>query len=60
MTLPKETGSEDDFFYETMALGREESSFDHTRDLHSRRGDFVACPYSDSRSVAILFQEPRL
>lgn len=41
MTLPRETGCEDDFFHETMGLGREESSFDHTRDSHSRRCDCV-------------------
>ena len=60
MTLPKETGCEGDFFYETLDLGTKEFSFDHTRNLHSRRGNFVACPYSDSRSVGMLFQETRL
>ena len=43
MTLPRETGCEGDFFYETLALGREESSFDHTRDSHSRRCDGITC-----------------
>jgi len=33
--------SEDDFFHETMGLGREESSFDHTRDSHSGRYDRI-------------------
>jgi hypothetical protein len=42
VTLPRQTGKEDDFFHETMGLGREESSFDHTRDSHSRRCDCVS------------------
>jgi hypothetical protein len=29
VTLPRQTGNEDDFFHETMGLRREESSFDH-------------------------------
>ena len=58
--LPKETGCEGDFFYETLGLGSKEFSIYHTRDSHSRRCDFVTFPYSDGRSVAILFQEPRL
>jgi hypothetical protein len=45
---------------EIMGLGQEESSFDCARDSHSSRRDFVACPYSDSRFVDILFQEIRL
>jgi hypothetical protein len=45
---------------EIMGLGQEESSFDCARDSHSSRRDFVGCPYSDSRSVGILFQETRL
>jgi hypothetical protein len=60
VTLPRQTGNEDDFFYETLGLGSKEFSFYHTRDSHSTRRDFVHCPYSDSRSVGILFQETRL
>jgi hypothetical protein len=60
VTLPRQTGNEDDFFHETMALGQEESSFDCARDSQSSRRDFVVCSYSDSRFVDILFQETRL
>ncbi len=42
MTLPRQTGNEDDFFHETMALGQEESSFDCARDSHSRRCDCLS------------------
>jgi len=54
------TGGEGGFFYETLGLGSKEFPFFHTRDSHSRRCDFVACPYSDSRSVGMLFQDTRL
>ena len=60
VTSPRETGCEGDFFYETLGLGSKEFSFYHTRDSHSSRRGFVAWPYSDSRSVAMLFQETRL
>ncbi len=42
-TLPGQTGREDDFFHETMGLGREESSFDDTRDSHSGRCNGISC-----------------
>ena len=42
MTLPGQTGNEDDFFHETMALGREESSLDHTRDSRIRCCDCLS------------------
>jgi uncharacterized membrane protein YccC len=42
VTLPRQTGREDDFFHETMGLAREESSFDHTRDSRRRRCDCVS------------------
>jgi len=47
------------FLYETLALGREESSFDHTRDSHSRRCDgiiarLVQMPEAYWAAIAIL------
>jgi hypothetical protein len=41
--LPRQTGIKDDFFHETMGLGREESSFDDTRDSHSGCWDGISC-----------------
>ena len=41
--MPRQTGREDDFFHETIALGREQPSFDHTRASHSGRCNGISC-----------------
>jgi len=54
VTVPRQTGSKDDFFHETMAPGREESSFDHTRDSHIRCCGCLSHPAARANARSLL------